>query len=90
MIRQLVVAIFLTASLHAAPVSIGTNTGKNSASKGIYLADFDSATGKLSEPVLAAGYQNPGFLALDPETGLLGVPGHTVSAPSPICLLFGR
>ncbi len=29
-------------------------------------------------------------LALDPETGLLGEPGATVSAPSPICLLFAQ
>ena len=63
--------LLLTASLHAAPVFIGTNTGKNSASKGIYLADFDSATGKLTEPVLAAEYQNPGFLALHPTKPLL-------------------
>lgn len=61
----------LTASLHAVPVFIGTNTGKNSASKGIYLADFDPATGKLTVPVLAAEYQNPGFLALHPTKPLL-------------------
>jgi 6-phosphogluconolactonase len=71
MIRQLVIPFFLTASLHAVPVFIGTNTGKNSTSKGIYLADFDAATGKLTEPVLAAEYQNPGFLALHPAKPVL-------------------
>lgn len=71
--------ILLTATLHAAPVFIGTNTGKSSTSKGIYLADFDSATGELSEPVLAAEYQNPGFLALHPAMPVLyacGVPNQ--------------
>jgi 6-phosphogluconolactonase len=63
--------VLLTASLHAVPVFIGTNTGGKSASKGIYLADFDAATGKLTEPVLAAEYQNPGFLALHPTKPIL-------------------
>lgn len=65
-------------TLHAVPVFIGTNTGNNSTSKGIYLADFDPATGKLSEPVLAAEYQNPGFLALHPVKPVVyacGAPG---------------
>ena len=46
--------LLLTAPLHAVPVFIGTNTGGESASRGIYLADFDPATGKLGVPVLAA------------------------------------
>ena len=72
MIRQTLLPFFLlTASLHAVPVFIGTNTGGKSTSKGIYLADFDAATGKLTEPVLAAEYQNPGFLALHPTQPIL-------------------
>ena len=72
MLPKLIVPfLLLTASLHAVPVFIGTTTGKNTASKGIYLADFDSATGKLGEPVLAAEYQNPGFLALHPTKPVL-------------------
>lgn len=63
--------LLLTAALHAVPVFIGTNTGKASTSKGIYLADFNSVTGRLTEPVLAAEYQNPGFLALHPTKPLL-------------------
>ncbi len=63
--------LFLTASLHAIPVFIGTNTGGNSTSKGIYLADFDAATGKLTEPALAVEYRNPGFLALHPTKPIL-------------------
>lgn len=69
--KLVITFLILTASLQAAPVFIGTNTGKNSTSKGIYRADFDSATGKLTEPVLAAAYQNPGFLALHPIRPIL-------------------
>jgi 6-phosphogluconolactonase len=44
---------------------IGTYTGKQS--KGIYLCDFDPATGKLGEAKLAAETPNPTFLALHPN-----------------------
>ena len=71
--------VLLTASLHAVPVFIGTNTGGNSTSKGIYLADFDSTTGVLSEPILAAEYAGPGFLALHPEKPILYSIGRPVT-----------
>lgn len=72
MLSKLIAPLFLlTTSLHAVPVFIGTNTGGKSSSKGIYLADFDSATGKLTEPALAAEYQNPGFLAQHPSKPIL-------------------
>jgi len=45
-------------------VYIGTYTGKDS--KGIYRCEFDSATGTLSEPLLAAATTNPTFLAIHP------------------------
>lgn len=61
----------LSSSLAALPVFIGTNTGKNSTSKGIYFADFDPESGKLTEPKLAAEYANPGFLALHPVKPVL-------------------
>ncbi len=63
--------LLLTAPLSAVPVFIGTNTGKNTTSKGIYSADFDPETGKLSEPKIAAEYQNPGFLAQHPTKPIL-------------------
>jgi 6-phosphogluconolactonase len=45
-------------------VFVGTYTdGK---SKGIYRMEFDPATGKLSEPVLAAEVDNPSCLAVHP------------------------
>ena len=50
-------------------VYFGTYTGKKS--KGIYVAEFDPATGKLSVPKLAAETRDPTFLAVDPTRGLL-------------------
>jgi 6-phosphogluconolactonase (cycloisomerase 2 family) len=69
-------------------VYFGTYTGTNS--RGIYVSRFDSATGKLSAPELAAEATNPTFLAVAPggnflyavsevdETG--GQPTGTVNA----------
>lgn len=80
MISKLVTLLpLLTVTLHAVPVFIGTTTGNKSASKGIYLADFDPATGKLTEPVLAAEYQEPGFLALHPVKPVLYACGAPVT-----------
>lgn len=61
--------LFLTAlaasSALARPVYIGTGAD------GIYLAHFDSETGVLTEPALAANYEAPGFLALHPVKPVL-------------------
>ena len=48
-------------------VFVGTYTGGDSISKGVYSCEFDSETGKLSEPVLAAELINPSFLAIHPS-----------------------
>ncbi len=70
--RSILIGLLALATpLTAVPVFIGTSTGGNSASKGIYLADFDPETGKLTEPKLAAEYQNPGFLAQHPVKPIL-------------------
>ncbi len=61
----------LVSPLFAVPVYIGTNTGGNTGSKGIYQADFDPVTGKLSETKLAAEYRNPGFLVQHPTKPIL-------------------
>lgn len=76
--KQIVLFSILASSLHAVPVYIGTNTGGTSSSKGIYQADFDPETGKLTEPKLAAEYQSPGFLVQHPAKPVLlavGAPG---------------
>lgn len=49
----------------------GTYTTGGSKSEGIYTATFDSKTGALSEPVLAAQSINPSFLAIDATRGLV-------------------
>jgi 6-phosphogluconolactonase len=50
-------------------VYIGTYTGPNS--KGIYLADFDTESGKLSNARVAAEVANPSFLAIHPNRKFL-------------------
>jgi len=44
---------------------IGTGTGGRSKSKGIYVADWDVATGTLGEMKLAAEVESPTWIALD-------------------------
>jgi 6-phosphogluconolactonase len=46
-------------------VYFGTDTAKG-VSKGIYQAHFDSATGHLTQPTLAAATARPSFMALTP------------------------
>lgn len=46
-------------------VFLGTYTGKDS--KGIYRCEFDTSTGKLAEPELAAEVGSPSFLHIAPD-----------------------
>lgn len=62
----------------AAPVFIGTRTGGDS--QGIYQADFDPVTGKLTAPILAAEYRHPGFLAQHPTRPILYAIGQPKAA----------
>jgi len=57
---------------------IGTYS-KNSSSKGIYHARFDSTSGHLSEPGLAATVNDPTFIALHPNNRFL----YSVSERNP-------
>jgi 6-phosphogluconolactonase len=75
--RAIFSSLVLALQASATPVFIGTTTGKDTASLGIYLADFNSATGVLSEPEFAAAYKNPGFLALHPTLPVL----YTIGSP---------
>lgn len=59
----------MSAEANSGLLYIGTYTGKKS--KGIYSARFDSGTGKLSAPELAAETKNPTFLALHPNGRVL-------------------
>jgi 6-phosphogluconolactonase len=60
-------AILVIASAESIPVYIGTYTGGQNASKGIYRSTLDLVTGALSEPVLAAEARNPTFLEIHPN-----------------------
>ena len=48
-------------------VYFGCYTNAQTGSKGIMVSKFNSATGTLSEPVLAAETGSPSFLALHPD-----------------------
>ena len=66
----------------AAPVSrlrvyFGTYTGLNGFSWGIYVADFNSATGALGEPKLAARMRSPSYLAVHPNGKCVYAAGET-------------
>jgi 6-phosphogluconolactonase len=56
-------------------VYFGTYAGDKS--RGIYAASFDSETGILSQPQLAAEMRNPSFLAVHPKRPLLFAVGET-------------
>lgn len=59
-------------------VYFGTYTGAHS--KGIYVSRFDSVTGKLSDPELAAETKNPSFLAVHPTERFLYAVGEVSDA----------
>jgi len=48
-------------------VYFGTNTNAQNGSKGIYVARFNTASGALTKPELAAEAGNPGFLSIHPS-----------------------
>jgi len=56
-------------------VYFGTYTGK--VSKGIYVAEMDMKTGKLSDAKLAAEIPSPTFLAIHPRKNFLYAAGET-------------
>ena len=67
-------------------VYFGCYTNANTGSKGIYVSKFNSASGELSAPALAAETASPSFLAIHPSRKYLyavGEMGGPVrSAPS--------
>ena len=70
----------MLAALSARPADLvwfGTYTGAES--KGIYVARFDSKTGRLSPPTLAAESPNPSFLAVHPNGRFLYAVAETDS-----------
>ena len=54
-------------STSSIPVYIGTYTGNGHPSRGIHHCSLDPASGRLSEPTLAAPARDPSFLELHPN-----------------------
>ncbi len=92
-LRGLLLGLLAFGTARAADESLayfgGYTAGK---SKGIYVARFDSATGKLGAPELAAEATNPSFLAIHPghkflyAVGELGGSGKKAGAVSAFAL----
>jgi 6-phosphogluconolactonase len=61
MVRRLLSVLIMTGSLFAEHVFIGTST------KGIYVADFDSKTGKMGAPSMVSDTEAPSYLAIHPD-----------------------
>jgi 6-phosphogluconolactonase len=66
----------MTSASNPYVVYFGTYTGAKSKSRGIYLARFDAATGKLGAPELAAETTNPSFLGIHPSLRFLYAVGE--------------
>ena len=71
MMKLLLLLLAFTQAASAAIHSFYVGTRTDRESKGIYLVDFDDATGALSNLRLAAEYKSPGFLCLHPQRKLL-------------------
>src|SRR5262245_39119471 len=63
--------LFTGLTAHAETIRVYVGTYTNAKSKGIYLVDLDSETGKLSNLRLAAETAQPSFLAIYPNQKFL-------------------
>jgi 6-phosphogluconolactonase len=59
---------------------IGAYTSGKDAAKGITVCDFDSQTGKISNPRLAAEMKNPSFLAIHPNKKVMYAVGEVAES----------
>ena len=79
------VCMFAVTSLASAEIFtfyIATSVGATSPSQGIYRSTLDTATGKLSDPVLAAKAPSTSFIVIDAKGNYLYTVGNS-SAPAP-------
>src|SRR5262245_39314353 len=81
LIASVLAAFFAANALSSEPTKsllyIGAYTQGKDGAKGITVCDFDSATGKISNPRLAAEMRNPSFLAIHPNKSVLYAVGET-------------
>jgi 6-phosphogluconolactonase len=61
MVRRLLLLLITAASVYAEHIYIGTST------KGIYVADFDSKTGKVGAPSMVSDTAAPSYLTIHPD-----------------------
>lgn len=78
----LLVAAALPAQAETMKVFFGTTTPKDGLSQGIYQAEFDDQSGKLTDVALAAELSGPGFLAAHPSMPVLYSVGGVDGEPS--------
>ena len=77
-------AVSSVASAEVFTFYIATSVGPTSPSQGIYRSTLDTATGRLSEPVLVAKAPSTSFIAIDSNGNYLYVVGSSSSqAPGP-------
>lgn len=82
-----------TAASHARELLVYLGTYTKNSSKGVYVARFDTESGKLGEPALAATASNPSFLAISADRRFLyaaseGAGGSFNGKPSGSVLAF--
>ena len=70
------VSLLITPFIMADTVDVFFGTSGNQ-TKGIYHSTFDTESGKLGQPSLAAEIGSPGFLAMDPDQSHLYAVGST-------------
>jgi 6-phosphogluconolactonase len=76
LLYSLPIAAASARNLFAAPPApgilyVGTGTGKDSNSKGIYVAPWNSTTGEIGDLTLSAELASPTFLAINPKAAYL-------------------
>ena len=71
-----------TQILAADVIDVWIGTSRTQPSKGIYHCTLDTASGKLSQPELAAEIGGPGFLAMHPDGHHLYAVGNVDQKPS--------
>jgi len=79
-VYALAITLLIAISSSAQETWVYFGTYLSGSSKGIYVSRFDSDTGKLTEPQLAAETRNPSFLAVHPNRRFLYAVGEVDDA----------
>jgi 6-phosphogluconolactonase len=71
------------------PIKVYIGTYTSAGSRGIYLSELDPESGRLSEPVLAAELDSPGFLKFDSDRKVLYSTGNPDGPGEQSCSVAG-